>query len=190
MWILNVDVEYGCWIFEVHANDNNGLLEGKFEGSFEDGVSPWVWTGSCKIFEHFLRNGCKPVKYGQCWVFAAVATSSRIHWTPLILVIYLISLIFFFFLRFDSLPRFGYSFPSGDQLRVGPRNQPHAVHRQVFRRLWRRDQGRAGRWWPRRHLELPLVDWGLHGPHGSSARLRRMAMHRCNTETTIRQQHG
>jgi len=59
----------------VHANDNNGLLEGKFEGSFEDGVCPWVWTGSCKIFEQFLRNGCKPVKYGQCWVYAAVATS-------------------------------------------------------------------------------------------------------------------
>ena len=63
--------------FEVHANDNNGLLEGKFEGSFEDGVCPWAWTGSCKIFEQFLRNGCKPVKYGQCWVFAAVATSSE-----------------------------------------------------------------------------------------------------------------
>jgi len=59
----------------VHANDDNGLLEGKFEGAFEDGVCPWVWTGSCKIFEQFLRNGCKPVKYGQCWVFAAVATS-------------------------------------------------------------------------------------------------------------------
>jgi len=59
----------------VNASDDNGLLEGKFEGAFEDGVCPWVWTGSCKIFEQFLRNGCKPVKYGQCWVFAAVATS-------------------------------------------------------------------------------------------------------------------
>jgi transglutaminase 1 len=59
----------------IHANDNNGLMEGKFEGTFEDGVCPWVWTGSCKIFEQFLRNGCKPVKYGQCWVYAAVATS-------------------------------------------------------------------------------------------------------------------
>merc|ERR1711911_163847 len=66
----------------VHANDDNGLLEGKFEGAFEDGVCPWVWTGSCKIFEQFLRNGCKPVKYGQCWVFAAVATSSTIHFIP------------------------------------------------------------------------------------------------------------
>jgi transglutaminase 1 len=52
-------------------------LEGKWEGSFEDGVCPWVWTGSSKIFEHYLRNGSKPVKYGQCWVFAAVATSSN-----------------------------------------------------------------------------------------------------------------
>lgn len=51
-------------------------MEGKWEGSFEDGVCPWVWTGSSKIFEHYLRNGSKPVKYGQCWVFAALATSS------------------------------------------------------------------------------------------------------------------
>ncbi|XP_057379991.1 hemocyte protein-glutamine gamma-glutamyltransferase-like [Daphnia carinata] len=59
----------------INANEGFGLLEGKWEGSFEDGVCPWVWTGSSKIFEHYLRNGSKPVKYGQCWVFAAVATS-------------------------------------------------------------------------------------------------------------------
>ncbi|XP_046458775.1 hemocyte protein-glutamine gamma-glutamyltransferase-like [Daphnia pulex] len=59
----------------INANEGFGLLEGKWEGSFEDGVCPWVWTGSNKIFEHYLRNGSKPVKYGQCWVFAAVATS-------------------------------------------------------------------------------------------------------------------
>ncbi|EFX83535.1 hypothetical protein DAPPUDRAFT_301901 [Daphnia pulex] len=59
----------------INATDGFGLLEGKWEGSFEDGVCPWVWTGSSKIFEHYLRNGSKPVKYGQCWVFAAVATS-------------------------------------------------------------------------------------------------------------------
>ena len=50
-------------------------MEGKFEGNFEDGTYPWVWTGTSKIFEQYLRNGCKPVKYGQCWVFAAVATT-------------------------------------------------------------------------------------------------------------------
>ncbi|XP_045033686.1 hemocyte protein-glutamine gamma-glutamyltransferase isoform X1 [Daphnia magna] len=59
----------------INANDGFGLMEGKWEGSFEDGVCPWVWTGSSKIFEHYLRNGSKPVKYGQCWVFAALATS-------------------------------------------------------------------------------------------------------------------
>jgi transglutaminase 1 len=62
---------------QINANEGFGLLEGKWEGSFEDGVCPWVWTGSNKIFEHYLRNGSKPVKYGQCWVFAAVATSSN-----------------------------------------------------------------------------------------------------------------
>jgi len=59
----------------INANEGFGLLEGKWEGTFEDGVCPWAWTGSNRIFEHYLRNGSKPVKYGQCWVFAAVATS-------------------------------------------------------------------------------------------------------------------
>lgn len=59
----------------INAREGFGLLEGKWEGSFEDGVCPWAWTGSSKIFEHYLRNGSKPVKYGQCWVYAAVATS-------------------------------------------------------------------------------------------------------------------
>jgi len=33
----------------VNASDDNGLLEGKFEGAFEDGVCPWVWTRTTKI---------------------------------------------------------------------------------------------------------------------------------------------
>lgn len=59
----------------INANEEDGLMEGKFEGNFEDGIYPWVWTGTSRIFEQYLRNGCKPVKYGQCWVFAAVATT-------------------------------------------------------------------------------------------------------------------
>lgn len=59
----------------INSTDGIGLLEGKWEGSFEDGVCPWSWTGSSRIFEQYLRNGSKPVKYGQCWVYAAVATS-------------------------------------------------------------------------------------------------------------------
>ena len=81
--LLFVVICYWNWLIDsmigtlqINANDGFGLLEGKWEGSFEDGVCPWVWTGSSKIFEHYLRNGSKPVKYGQCWVFSAVATSS------------------------------------------------------------------------------------------------------------------
>ena len=36
---------------QINANDGYGLLEGKWEGSFEDGVCPWAWTGSSRIFE-------------------------------------------------------------------------------------------------------------------------------------------
>jgi len=51
--------------------DDNGLVEGKWDGSFEDGTSPFAWISSTPIFEEFY-NTQQPVKYGQCWVFSGV----------------------------------------------------------------------------------------------------------------------
>ncbi|KAF2974970.1 hypothetical protein EK904_014756 [Melospiza melodia maxima] len=38
-----------------------------------DGMSPMAWIGSVDILKRWKNFGCQPVKYGQCWVFAAVA---------------------------------------------------------------------------------------------------------------------
>ncbi|XP_050439553.1 hemocyte protein-glutamine gamma-glutamyltransferase-like [Adelges cooleyi] len=51
--------------------DDNGLIEGRWDGSFDDGTSPFAWIGSTPIFEEFY-NTQQPVKYGQCWVFSGV----------------------------------------------------------------------------------------------------------------------
>lgn len=58
--------------------DDNGLIEGKWDGSFEDGTSPFAWIGSTPIFEEFY-NTQLPVKYGQCWVFSGVIVTSKLN---------------------------------------------------------------------------------------------------------------
>lgn len=55
--------------------DDNGVLEGRWDGEYSDGVSPQVWTGSTLIMDNYLRTGGRPVKYGQCWVFSAVVNT-------------------------------------------------------------------------------------------------------------------
>lgn len=36
------------------------------------------WRGSVEILRNWDSQACQPVRYGQCWVFAAVACSSKI----------------------------------------------------------------------------------------------------------------
>lgn len=36
------------------------------------------WRGSVEILQKWDELYCQPVKYGQCWVFAAVACSGKI----------------------------------------------------------------------------------------------------------------
>uniref|UniRef100_A0A3Q3WSN6 protein-glutamine gamma-glutamyltransferase n=1 Tax=Mola mola TaxID=94237 RepID=A0A3Q3WSN6_MOLML len=56
----------------INANGDRGVLEGRWVGSYDDGVRPTHWTGSVSILQQWYRNNCRPVKYGQCWVFAGV----------------------------------------------------------------------------------------------------------------------
>jgi len=58
----------------VNSNDDNGVIVGNWSGEYKDGAAPTDWTGSIKIMEKYLTTG-RPVKYGQCWVFAAVVNS-------------------------------------------------------------------------------------------------------------------
>lgn len=57
------------------SDRDNGVLMGNWSGEFDGGVSPTAWTGSADILGQYWEGGSKPVKYGQCWVFAGVFTS-------------------------------------------------------------------------------------------------------------------
>ncbi|KAK5872159.1 hypothetical protein PBY51_012884 [Eleginops maclovinus] len=56
----------------INSEDDCGVLKGKWEGDFKQGVNPSLWTGSGDILTKWAESGFKPVMYGQCWVFAAV----------------------------------------------------------------------------------------------------------------------
>lgn len=59
----------------VNDSDESGILEGRWDGEYSDGVAPYKWTGSVRILEEYVKNGYQPVKYGQCWVFSALVTT-------------------------------------------------------------------------------------------------------------------
>uniref|UniRef100_A0A8D2CLU4 Protein-glutamine gamma-glutamyltransferase 5 n=1 Tax=Sciurus vulgaris TaxID=55149 RepID=A0A8D2CLU4_SCIVU len=56
----------------INSNDDNGVLNGNWSENYMDGVNPAEWTGSVAILKQWHATGCQPVRYGQCWVFAAV----------------------------------------------------------------------------------------------------------------------
>ncbi|KAE8298321.1 Protein-glutamine gamma-glutamyltransferase 5 [Larimichthys crocea] len=56
----------------INSEDDRGVLKGNWSGDFKEGVNPSLWTGSGEILRQWAKSGYRPVKYGQCWVFAAV----------------------------------------------------------------------------------------------------------------------
>uniref|UniRef100_A0A146ZQM5 Protein-glutamine gamma-glutamyltransferase 2 n=1 Tax=Fundulus heteroclitus TaxID=8078 RepID=A0A146ZQM5_FUNHE len=59
----------------INSNDDLGVLVGEWE-DFSGGTHPGLWMGSGEILRQWAESG--PVRYGQCWIFAAVAcTVSR-----------------------------------------------------------------------------------------------------------------
>ncbi|XP_074533919.1 protein-glutamine gamma-glutamyltransferase 2 [Halichoeres trimaculatus] len=57
----------------VNSNGDRGVLMGRWEEPYTGGMAPYRWTGSVPILTQWSRAGARAVKYGQCWVFAAVA---------------------------------------------------------------------------------------------------------------------
>ncbi|KAM7413886.1 hypothetical protein PAMA_018944 [Pampus argenteus] len=57
----------------VNSIDDRGVLTGRWVEPYSDGVAPYQWTGSVPILRQWSKSGARAVKYGQCWVFAAVA---------------------------------------------------------------------------------------------------------------------
>lgn len=68
----NLFLIYLMCLSKVNCNDDLGILEGKWQGSYKDGVKPTEWSGSADILHRWVSSNCSPVRYGQCWVFAAV----------------------------------------------------------------------------------------------------------------------
>ncbi|XP_051562884.1 protein-glutamine gamma-glutamyltransferase 5-like [Myxocyprinus asiaticus] len=56
----------------VNCQDDKGVLMGNWSGDYKDGVNPSQWSGSADILQQWSKKQFNPVKYGQCWVFAAV----------------------------------------------------------------------------------------------------------------------
>ncbi|XP_058635095.1 protein-glutamine gamma-glutamyltransferase 5-like isoform X2 [Onychostoma macrolepis] len=56
----------------VNSNDDKGVLSGNWSGDYSGGVNPSKWSGSADILRKWAETQFRPVKYGQCWVFAAV----------------------------------------------------------------------------------------------------------------------
>lgn len=62
-------------LFQVNSNDDSGVLLGNWSGDYSGGESPSSWTGSVDILRKWKSSGYKPVRFGQCWVFAGVLTT-------------------------------------------------------------------------------------------------------------------
>lgn len=56
---------------QINANDDNGAVLGNWTEDFQGGTEPTRWLGSRKILQEYFKTK-RPVKYGQCWVFAGV----------------------------------------------------------------------------------------------------------------------
>ncbi|RZF45384.1 hypothetical protein LSTR_LSTR002827 [Laodelphax striatellus] len=55
----------------VNSPDDYGVVMGNWSADFGGGTPPSKWVGSMKIIQKFFKDK-KPVKYGQCWVFAGI----------------------------------------------------------------------------------------------------------------------
>ena len=60
----------------VNDVDDRGVLSGRWQPPYEPHTAPWEWSGSVAILEKYMEGHGRPVKYGQCWVFSAVTTTS------------------------------------------------------------------------------------------------------------------
>lgn len=60
----------------VNSPDDLGCVMGNWGEDFSGGTAPTKWAGSVEIMQKFFEKK-KPVKYGQCWVFAGVLSTGK-----------------------------------------------------------------------------------------------------------------
>ncbi|XP_038074044.1 protein-glutamine gamma-glutamyltransferase K-like [Patiria miniata] len=58
----------------INAQDDSGVLTGRWDGDYRPHARPTSWTGSQHILEKHFKTKA-PVRYGQCWVFSGVFTT-------------------------------------------------------------------------------------------------------------------
>lgn len=68
----------------VNSVDDDGVVFGNWSDDYSGGIAPTKWGGSAEILQKYYKTK-KPVKYGQCWVFAGVLTASKLYQTFLCL---------------------------------------------------------------------------------------------------------
>ncbi|XP_061217280.1 protein 4.2-like isoform X4 [Neopsephotus bourkii] len=59
----------------LNCDEFRGILTECGTGQYFNGTPPSKWLGSSPILRQWVASQCKPVHYGQCWVFAAVMCS-------------------------------------------------------------------------------------------------------------------
>ncbi|KAM6194762.1 protein 4.2-like isoform 2-T2 [Sarcoramphus papa] len=59
----------------LNCDEFRGILTECGTGQYYNGTHPSKWLGSSPILRQWVASQCKPVRYGQCWVFAAVMCS-------------------------------------------------------------------------------------------------------------------
>lgn len=62
------------FFLQVNSQDDYGAVQGNWTTDFGGGTPPTKWLGSMKILQQYWKSK-KPVKYGQCWIFAGVLTT-------------------------------------------------------------------------------------------------------------------
>ena len=60
----------------LNSGVSQGVLQGRWDGNYAGGTAPWVWTGSRDILKAWSDANHASVKYGQCWVFACLLTTT------------------------------------------------------------------------------------------------------------------
>ena len=61
---------------QTNSIDDGGVMVGDWSGQYLLGTSPMAWISSVSILEEYWKTK-QPVRYGQCWVFAAVVTTCK-----------------------------------------------------------------------------------------------------------------
>ncbi|CAH0393078.1 unnamed protein product [Bemisia tabaci] len=63
-----------CLAALVNDVDDNGVVQGNWSENFVGGTPPSAWISSGPILTKYYSTK-RPVRYGQCWVFAGVLTT-------------------------------------------------------------------------------------------------------------------